>query len=95
MNGYIEDMCNRQLQIDPTGHYVPYEGGFLRCDGVQAVAYARNRMVGNSDYQRTERQRYLLQQLLAEIRQMSLAQMTEKMQGLLGYVTTNIPQTEV
>lgn len=95
MNGYIDDMCNRQLHIDPAEHLVPYEGGLLRCDGVQAVAYARNRMVGNSDYERTERQRYLLQQLLAEIRQMSLAQMTEKMQGILGYVTTNIPQTEV
>ena len=95
MNGYIDDMCKRQLKIDPSAHFVPYEGGSIYCDGVQAVAYARNRMVGNSDYQRTERQRYLLQQLLAEVKQMSVAQMTEKMKSILGYVTTNIPETEI
>ena len=94
MNGYIDDMCKRQLKIDPSEHFVP-EGGSIYCDGVQAVAYARNRMVGNSDYQRTERQRYLLQQLLAEVKQMSVAQMTEKMKSILGYVTTNIPETEI
>ncbi len=95
MNGYIDDMCKRQLNLDPSEHFVPYSGGYIYCDGVQAVAYARNRMVGNSDYQRTERQRYLLQQLLAEVKQMSVAQMTEKMRSILGYVTTNIPETEI
>lgn len=95
MNGYILDMCERQLHLDPYEHMVPEEGGLVYCDGVQAVAYARNRMVGNSDYQRTERQRYLIQQLIAEIRQMSVAQMTEKMQAILGNVTMNIPETEI
>ena len=95
MNGYIDDMCKRQLKIDPEPHFVPSEGGDIYCDGVQAVAYYRNRMVGNSDYERTERQRYLLQQLLAEVKQMSVAQMTEKMRGVLKYVTTNIPETEI
>ncbi len=95
MNGYIDDMCKRQLEIDPEPHFVPASGGNLYCDGVQAVAYCRNRWVGNSDYQRTERQRYLLQQLLAEVKQMSAVQMTEKMRGILGYVTTNIPETEI
>lgn len=95
MNGYIDDMCKRQLNIDPSEHFVPYEGGNIYCDGVQAVAYARNRMVGNSDYERTERQRYLLQQLLGEVKQLSVTQMTEKMRGILGYVTTNIPETEI
>lgn len=95
MNGYILDMCEHQLNLDPYEHMVPSEGGYLYCDGVQAVAYARNRMVGNSDYRRTERQRYLLQQLWAEVKQMSVAQMTEKMQGILSYVTMNIPETEI
>lgn len=95
VNGYILDMCERQLDIDPSGHMLPEEGGYIYCDGVQAVAYARNRFVGNSDYQRTERQRYLIQQLVAEVRQMSVAQMTEKMQAILAHVTMNIPETEI
>lgn len=95
MNGYIMDMCERLMHIDSSEHMLPYEGGYIHCDGVQAVAYARNRFVGNSDYQRTERQRYLMQQLLAEVKSMSVAQMTEKMQAILGHVTMNIPETEI
>lgn len=94
-NGYIRDMCERQLNIDPSGHYLPSEGGLVYCDGVQAVAYARNRYVGNSDFQRTERQRYVIQQLMEEVKQMSIAQMTEKMQAILEHVTMNIPETEI
>ncbi|MDO4323382.1 MAG: LCP family protein [Lachnospiraceae bacterium] len=95
MNGYIMDMCERLMNIDSSEHMLPSEGGYIHCDGVQAVAYARNRFVGNSDYQRTERQRYLMQQLMAEVKQMSVAQMTEKMQAILGHVTMNIPESEI
>ncbi|MCD7736116.1 MAG: LCP family protein [Lachnospiraceae bacterium] len=94
-NGYIQDMCERLMNIDPSDHYFPAEGGAIHADGVQAVAYARNRYVGNSDFDRTERQRYVLSQLMAEVRQMSLTQMSEKMQSILGYVTTNISETEI
>ena len=93
-NGYILDMCNL-MEIDGYEHQIPSEGGFVRCDGVQAVAFARNRYVGNSDYERTERQRYLISQLMAEVKQMSVAQMTEKMKAILEHVTMNIPESEI
>ena len=93
-NGYIMDMCNI-MDIDGSEHMIPSEGGMVHCDGVQAVAFARNRYVGNSDFERTERQRYVMTQLMAEAKQMSLAQMTEKMQEILQHVTMNIPETEI
>lgn len=93
-NGYILDMCNL-MGIDGYEHQIPSEGGMIRCDGVQAVAFARNRFVGNSDFERTERQRYVIQQLMAEAKRMSVAQMTEKMQSILEHVTMNIPETEI
>lgn len=93
-NGYILDMCNL-MEIDGMEHQIPTGGGMVHCDGVMAVAFARNRFVGNSDYERTERQRYLLSQLLEEVKQMSVAQMTEKMQAILEHVTMNIPETEI
>ena len=88
-------MCERQLNIDPSEHQLPAEGGMVPCDGVQAVAYARNRYVGNSDFERTQRQRYVLTQLMAEAKQLSVAQLTEKMQAILEHVTMNIPETEI
>lgn len=94
-NGYILDMCERLMDIDPEEHYFPAEGGTVYADGVQAVAYARIRYVGNSDFDRTERQRYVLTQLMEEVKQLSLAEMTSVMQSVMGYVTTNIPETEI
>lgn len=93
-NGYIRDMCERLMDTDPEPHLFP-GGGTFYCDGVQAVAFARNRFVGNSDFERTERQRYVITQLIKEIQNLSLAQITEKVQGLMKYVTMNIPESEI
>lgn len=92
-NGYIIDMCNL-MKIDYTPHLFE-GGGRFYCDGVQAVGFARNRYVGNSDFERTERQRYVLTQLLEEAKQMSLAQLTGTVQDVLQYVTMNVPETEI
>ncbi len=93
-NGYIQDMCGRLMNIDAEPHLFP-GGGTFYCDGLQTVAFARNRFVGNSDFERTERQRYVISQLIKEVRNMSLAQMTEKAQGVMKYVTMNIPESEI
>ena len=58
-NGYMIDMCQNVLNIPYEEHLLP-GGGTYNCDGVQAVAYSRNRFVGNSDYTRTQRQRYVV-----------------------------------
>lgn len=92
-NGYIIDMCNI-MNIDSSSHLFS-GGGTYYCDGIQAVGFARNRYVGNSDFERTERQRYVLTQLIEEAKQMSLAQMTGTVQNVLQYVTMNIPETEI
>ncbi len=94
-NGYIMDMCERQLEIDPEPHYFPEEGGLVHADGVQAVAYARNRYVGNSDFGRTERQRYVIEQIFAAASEMSIAQMTGYVGDILEYVTTNVEESEI
>lgn len=94
-NGYIDDMCGRLMNIDSSSHHIPSGGGMIHCDGVMAVAYARNRFVGNSDFERTQRQRYVLSQLMAQVKQMSVAQMTEKMQSILQHVTMNVPETDI
>ncbi len=95
VNGYIRDMCERLMDIDAEDHLLPEEGGMIHCDGVQAVAYARNRYVGNSDFERTQRQRYVLTQLAEEAKQLSIAEITEKTQAILEHITTNVPETEI
>ena len=72
--------------------------GVHHLDGVQAVMYARTRHVsgGSNDYERTERQRKLLELLLEKILQdMSVDKLMNLLENTLPYVTTNMNVTEI
>ncbi len=94
-NGYIKDMCERVLDIAYEDHAIMDEPGLLLSDGVQAVAYARNRFVGNSDYTRTQRQRYVIQQMIEKIKTLSSTQLLSFVQEVLPLVTHNLPEDEI
>ncbi len=92
-NGYIVDMCNLRNE-DSSGHLYA-GGGTFHADGLQAVGYARIRYVGNSDYQRTERQRYVINQMIAQVKNMDITQITGFIEDILPLVTHNVPEGEV
>lgn len=92
-NGYMLDMCNT-LGMNGYDYILP-GGGVYHCNGVQAVAYARNRYVGNSDYARTERQRYVISQIIAEVKRMDALQLTQFVKNVLPLVTHNVEESEI
>ncbi len=51
------------------------QGGTYKLNGMQAVAYMRVRFVGNNDYQRTQRQRDVLQALLKEMKDLDAGEL--------------------
>lgn len=66
--------------VGRTESHLPGGGTYL-LDGGQAVAYMRIRYVGNSDYQRTQRQRDVLSKIfegLGSLESEELAEITEK-----------------
>ena len=75
-------------------------GGTLKLDGKQALSYSRIRYVGNADFERTERQRTVMQQVmekakknplrLASICMTALPKMTTNLSAgaLYGYAVT-------
>ena len=69
-NGLIQDMCNTQ-GIDSAGHLYENGAGSYNADGLMAVGYSRIRFVGNSDYERTERQRFVLSQIMSRVKSMN------------------------
>lgn len=93
-NGYMIDMCQNVLNIPYEEHILPGAGTY-NCDGVQAVAYSRNRFVGNSDYTRTQRQRYVISQMVEKLKSMSAAEMVTFVTKALPLVTHNIPENEI
>ncbi len=88
-NGLILDMCNLR-GMDPAGHQFDYGAGTYEADGLMAVGYSRIRFVGNADYERTERQRVVMQQIMGKIRAMNSSEMNSFIKQALPYVTHNI-----
>lgn len=93
-NGYMIDMCQNVLDIPYEEHILPGAGTYIS-DGVQAVAYSRNRFVGNSDYTRTQRQRYVISQMVERLKGMSAGEMVSFVRNVLPMITHNIPENEI
>lgn len=70
-------------------------GGTYRLNGDQALYYSRIRYYGNADYQRTERQRTILNQMFKQVRGCSLSELNNLLNALLPEVTTNIKEGEL
>lgn len=92
-NNYIKEMCNLR-KLEPTNYFFVQEGT-KTCSGIQAVAYARIRYVGHADYQRTERQRTVLTQVMEKMKKMSGTELYSFAKSVLPLVTHNIPEDEM
>ena len=87
-NDYIRVMCEEQHE-DASKHLFPGAGTY-NCDGFQAVGHARNRYIGNSDYQRTERQRTVLTKLMEKYKAMNVVKQGKFIENVLPLVTHNV-----
>ena len=69
--------------------------GLQHLNGSQALSYARMRKVGNSDYERTERQRRVVSQLIEKAKSLSVAELNLLMQHALPMITTDLEDGEI
>lgn len=69
--------------------------GLLLLNGKQALGYARNRYVGNADFERTARQRRVLEQTYANLKNLSLNQLKELLNKILPQITTNLSEGDI
>lgn len=92
-NDSVIEMCEeRKISADK---HLFKKGGTYKCNGIQAVAYARIRKVGHADYQRTERQREVMTKLMEKAKAMSLTELYSLAEKVLPMVTHNIPEKEI
>ncbi|HAT4202324.1 TPA: LCP family protein [Clostridium perfringens] len=83
LNKYILDGGGSEKDLLPSP-------GTYNLNGYQALSYARIRKVGNGEYERTERQRAVLQIALEKIKDMSKVKIVSLLNELFPYVKTNI-----
>lgn len=69
--------------------------GMQHLNGSQALSYARMRKVGNSDYERTERQRRVVSKLIEKAKGLSVAELNLLMQHALPLITTDLEDSQI
>lgn len=72
-----------------------HEGNLYYLNGEAALSFARIRYVGKYDFERTERQRRVLTEVLNKMKSMDLTQLNSMANAVLPYVTHNITNTEI
>ncbi len=89
INVILESEVNGIMGDEPTDDFLPSGGTFV-LNGKQALAYSRIRYVGNADYERTERQRTVLDQILHKIKHPNPAAIPRILYSAMPELTTNI-----
>lgn len=71
------------------------KGGDLHLNGNQALAYARLRHVGNSDYERTARQRKVIKEMIKKSKKLSIIEMDKLANKIFPQIKTDVTEGEM
>ena len=93
MNRYIREL--NRLEGSEEAKDQLNQGGTLHLNGKQTLAYTRVRYVGNADFDRTERQRTVLEKVFEKAKQMDLLELNDLLNCLLPEVSTDMSEKEV
>lgn len=69
--------------------------GVINLNGAQALWHCRNRTIGNSDFERTERQREVLGILVDKATSMKLGEASSLVFEIRKYINTNLDMTDI
>ena len=98
INDMIQEIC-QYSGYNPNDYYITTSGK-QHLNGVQAVAYARIRYVPNiwgtnNDYGRTDRQRYVMEQLFNKATQMGKTQYVKLAKALIPCSETSLSYSQI
>lgn len=98
LNGCIKEVC-KSMGIDPEEYYIT-TSGVHTLNGIQAVAYSRIRYVANiwgtnNDYGRTDRQRYVMNQLFNKATTLKKSQYLGLIQSLIPCCETSLSYIDI
>lgn len=91
INKWIAELA--ELQHFKYNHI--YRAGVQKLNGIQAVAYCRIRQVGDGDFERTNRQRIVLGEILNKVKNTQITRYPYLASELLPYVETSISKTNI
>ena len=93
VNSLTGDVC--RAIGDDQSKYAPVGSGLQHLSGPQAVAYSRIRYIGNNDFERTERQRKIINSLLGSLTLDSAASALSSMNEVLDLVENDLTAFDI
>lgn len=93
LNAYLEYVY--KFYGEPFKEVKRSNDGLVHLNGFEALGYSRNRSTPNGDFDRTERQRNLIQAMLKKISSFGVGKLATVMTKLLPYVETSLSNTEI
>ncbi|MBQ9936238.1 MAG: LCP family protein [Lachnospiraceae bacterium] len=93
VNYYMDEL--NKLEGDPPDTDKLTAGGTYLLNGKQTLGYARIRYVGNADYERTQRQRLVLETVFNKLKDCSLTELNGVLNAVLPNVITDIEEGEM
>lgn len=94
LNSYVQEI-NRIEKLSENDGVLTKSGTNLLLTGKQALGYSRIRYVGNADFQRTERQRTVLNQVFSKIKRQNIFTQMSILNTLLPDVTTDLSKSDL
>ena len=91
INRCIEEIA----ELKKTKPILIKNSGMNHLNGEQAVAYSRIRKVGGGDFERTERQRRVINELFEKGKNVDITKYPEILDSILPYVETSLSKTEI
>lgn len=93
---YEVDEINKYIkEVNGSNATLVKGAGYQLLNGQQALSYCRIRKVGNNDFERTERQRKVLGELINKAKKTSVLKLPELFKTVISYVKTNIPTNKL
>lgn len=88
---------NIEEQVRVTGNYSDgvWSAGEQTLNGTQATAYARIRKVGNGDFERTQRQRKVIEAMIDKAKKSDLSTLSNVIKEVFPDVATNMTQAQI
>jgi len=94
INTILYSEVNEIMGDDPDSDFLPGAGKY-KLSGKQALSYSRIRYVGDADFERTQRQRTVVNQILANMKSVNPITLNKNIKKALPYIGTDLSVSDM
>lgn len=95
VNEILYNEVNEIMGDDKYDDFLPVVDGTFTLNGKQALSYSRIRYVGNADFDRTQRQRTVITQMMSRMKRINPAEFNAGMVKALNYIGSDMSVTDM